>query len=39
MSFRNTKTPRKPTGKAKYQIPMRVTPESHGAKTYVLEAN
>ena len=37
MSFRNTKTPLKPTGKAKYQIPMRVTPESHGAKTYVLE--
>lgn len=37
MSFRNTKTPLKPTGKAKYQIPMRATPESHGAKTYVLE--
>ena len=37
MSFGNTKTPRKPTGKAKYQIPMRVTPESNGVKTYVLE--
>ena len=37
MSFRNTKTPLKPTGKAKYQIPMRVTPESRGVKTYVLE--
>lgn len=37
MSFRNTKTPLKPTGKAKYQLPMRVTPESNGIKTYVLE--
>lgn len=37
MSFGNTKTPRKPTGEAKYQIPMRVTPESNGVKTYVLE--
>lgn len=37
MSFRNTKTPLKPTGKAKYQIPMRVTPDSRGMKTYVLE--
>lgn len=37
MSFGNTKTPLKPTGKAKYQIPMRVTPESNGVKTYVLE--
>lgn len=37
MSFRNTKTPLKPTGKAKYQLPMRVTPESNGQKTYVLE--
>lgn len=37
MSFGNTKTPRKPTGEAKYQIPMRATPESNGVKTYVLE--
>lgn len=37
MSFGNTKTPLKPTGKAKYQLPMRVTPESNGMKTYVLE--
>lgn len=37
MSFGNTKTPLKPTGKAKYQLPMRVTPESNGVKTYVLE--
>ncbi len=37
MSFENTKTPLKPTGKAKYQIPMRATPESNGVKTYVLE--
>ena len=39
MSFGNTKTPRKPTGDAKYQIPMRVTPESNGVKTYVLEGD
>lgn len=37
MSFRNTKTPLKPTGKAMYQIPMRATPESNGVKAYVLE--
>lgn len=37
MSFGNTKTPCKPTGKAKYQLPMKVTPESNGQKTYVLE--
>lgn len=37
MSFRNTKTPLKPTGKAKYQIPMRATPEGNGVKAYVLE--
>jgi hypothetical protein len=37
MSFGNTKTSRKPTGEAKYQIPMRATPESNGVKTYVLE--
>ena len=37
MSFGNTKTPLKPTGKAKYQLPMRATPESNGVKTYVLE--
>lgn len=37
MSFWNTKTPCKPTGEAKYQIPMRATPESNGVKTYVLE--
>lgn len=37
MSFRNTKTPLKPTGKAKYQIPMMATPESNGVKAYVLE--
>lgn len=39
MSFGNTKTPRKPTGEAKYQIPMRATPESNGVKTYVLEGD
>ena len=39
MSFGNTKTPRKPTGKAKYQIPMMATPESNGVKTYVLEGD
>lgn len=37
MSFRNTKTPLKPTGKAKFQLPMRVTPESRGKETYILE--
>lgn len=37
MSFGNTKTPCKPTGEAKYQIPMRATPESNGVKAYVLE--
>lgn len=37
MSFNGTKTPLKPTCKAKYQIPMRVTPESRGAMTYCLE--
>lgn len=37
MSFGNTKTPCKPTGEAKYQIPMRATPESNGVKSYVLE--
>lgn len=37
MSFGNTKIPCKPTGEAKYQIPMRATPESNGVKTYVLE--
>lgn len=37
MSFGNTKTSCKPTGEAKYQIPMRATPESNGVKTYVLE--
>lgn len=37
MNFGNTKTPCKPTGEAKYQIPMRATPESNGVKTYVLE--
>ena len=39
MSFGNTKTPRKPTGEAKYQIPMRATPESNGVKTYLLEGD
>lgn len=39
MSFGNTKTPRKSTGEAKYQIPMRATPESNGVKTYVLEGD
>jgi len=37
MSFNGTKTPLKPTGKAKYQIPLRETPTSHGAKKYCLE--
>ena len=39
MSFGNTKTPLKPTGKAKYQLSMKVTPESNGQKTYVLEGD
>lgn len=30
MSFGNTKTPCKPTGEAKYQIPMRATARKHG---------
>lgn len=36
MSFNNTKTPLKPTGKAKWQIPMRRHPTS-GVKEYYLE--
>ena len=36
MSFRNTKTPLKPTKKAKWQVPMRPNPKS-GAKKYYLE--
>ncbi len=35
MSFRDTKTPSKPTGKAKWQIPMRRTEK--GCTAYVLE--
>ncbi|MBQ0073630.1 MAG: hypothetical protein KBT34_05510 [Prevotella sp.] len=35
MSFNNTKTPRKPTGKAKYQLPMR--PGKSGTKEFYLE--
>ena len=36
MSFRNTKTPTKPTTAAKWQAPMRPNPKS-GAKEYYLE--
>lgn len=36
MSFNNTKTPNKPIGKAKWQVPMRPNPTS-GAKEYYLE--
>ena len=36
MSFRNTKTPAKPTTAAKWQVPMRPKPTS-GAKEYYLE--
>ena len=36
MSFRNTKTPNKPTTAAKWQVPMRPNPTS-GAKEYYLE--
>ena len=36
MSFRNTKTPSKPTTAAKWQVPMRPKPKS-GAKEYYLE--
>ena len=36
MSFNNTKTPLKPTKKAKWQVPMRPKPKS-GAKEYYLE--
>ena len=36
MSFRNTKTPLKPTTAAKWQVPMRPKPTS-GAKEYYLE--
>lgn len=36
MSFNNTKTPNKPIGKAKWQVPMRPNPNS-GVKEYYLE--
>lgn len=36
MSFRNTKTPLKPTKEAKWQVPMRPKPKS-GVKEYYLE--
>ena len=36
MSFNNTKTPNKPIGKAKWQVPMRPNAES-GAKEYYIE--
>ena len=36
MSFNNTKTPNKPIGKAKWQVPMRPNPKS-GMKEYYLE--
>ena len=36
MSFRNTKTPLKPTKEAKWQVPMRPNPKS-GVKEYYLE--
>lgn len=36
MSFRNTKTPNKPTSPAKWQVPMRPNPTS-GMKEYYLE--
>ena len=36
MSFNNTKTPNKPIGKAKWQVPMRPNPTS-GMKEYYLE--
>ena len=36
MSFRNTKTPNKPTTPAKWQVPMRPNPTS-GMKEYYLE--
>ena len=36
MSFRNTKTPLKPTTEAKWQVPMRPQPKS-GVKEYYLE--
>ena len=36
MSFRNTKTPNKPTTAAKWQVPMRPNPKS-GMKEYYLE--
>ena len=36
MSFNNTKTPNKPIGKAKWQVPMRPQPKS-GVKEYYLE--
>ena len=36
MSFNNTKTPNKPIGKAKWQVPMRPNPKS-GMKEYSLE--
>lgn len=37
MSFGNTKTPCKPTGEAKYQIPMRATPESNGVSISITQ--
>ena len=36
MSFNNTKTPNKPIGKAKWQVPMRPNPTS-GMKEYYIE--
>lgn len=37
MSFKGTKTPAKPAGKAKWQIPMRESPKCRGVMVYVLE--
>ncbi len=37
MSFRNTKTPNKPTGKAKWQVPMRESRKHRGLMEYYLE--
>lgn len=37
MSFRNTKTPKKPTGKAKWQVPQRPSPKAGHKMEYYLE--
>ena len=37
MSFRDTKTPKKPKGRAKWQVPQRPCPKAGGKLEYYLE--